>query len=175
MDEYGRKYSCSASGIFLPRAFLDRYRVGGPSVNVLFYSANLKQNIYFSTLLTPLQTNQNKTSEQIFRSHELEKKRTYHQRIIEIEQGHFTPVVFGTNGGMGVEGNCFLKRLVELLSIKQDETYESVMTWLRTRLSFEIIRSIHLSIRGSRTPFRKPSNIADATEDIELNIFKAGL
>jgi hypothetical protein len=31
----------------------------------------------------------------------MEKKRAYNKRVIEIEQGVFTPLVFGTNGAMG--------------------------------------------------------------------------
>ena len=29
------------------------------------------------------------------------KKREYNERILEVENGSFTPLVFGTNGGMG--------------------------------------------------------------------------
>ena len=37
--------------------------------------------------------------------------------------GSFTPLVFGTNGGMGADCNCFLKRLAEKLSEKNEEPY----------------------------------------------------
>ena len=119
-------------------------------------------NAFFDVRVTHLnsKTNQNKTTNQIFKSHEMEKKRHYHQRIIEVEQGHFTPLVFGTNGVIGVEGSCFLK---------------SVMTWLRTRLSFEIIKSVHVCIRGSRTPFKTIFDRGEMMEDFELNLFNAGV
>ena len=41
---------------------------------------------------------------QIYRQHENEKKRKYATRVLEIEQGTFTPLVFSTTGGMGVKG-----------------------------------------------------------------------
>ena len=55
--------------------------------------------------------------------------------------GSFTPLVFGTNGGMGADCNCFLKRLAEKLSEKNEEPYHITITWIRTLLSFEILRA----------------------------------
>ena len=69
--------------------------------------------------------------------------------------GSFTPLVFGTNGGMGADCNCFLKRLAEKLSEKNEEPYHITITWIRTLLSFEILKSVHTCARGSRTPFHK--------------------
>ena len=37
--------------------------------------------------------------------------------------GSFTPLVFGTYGGMGADCNCFLKRLAEKLLEKNEEPY----------------------------------------------------
>ena len=68
---------------------------------------------------------------------------------------YFTPLVFGTNGGMGVECKCFVKRLAENLLEKNDEPYHITVTWIRSLFSFEILRSVHTCVRGSRTPFRK--------------------
>ena len=134
---------------------------------------------FFDVRVTHVNSNSNSkhTTAEIFKSQEQEKKRKYHQRVIEVEQGHFTPLIFGTNGGIGSEGQLFLKKLATGLSIQQDESYASVMTWLRTKLSFVILKSVHTCIRGSRTPFKKPSYYADtnAVEDCALNVFSAGL
>ena len=73
------------------------------------------------------------------------------------------------NFGIGEEGNRFLRRLSELLSVKENETYAHVMTWLRTKLSFEILKSVHLSVRGSRTPFKKTVVNNEVVED--FNVF----
>ena len=40
---------------------------------------------------------------QIYKKHENEKKRKYAERVMEIEQGTFTPLVFTTTGGMANE------------------------------------------------------------------------
>ena len=98
--------------------------------------------------------NQGKATSTIFKEQE-EKKRKYQQRVLDVEMGSFTPLVFGTNGGMGADCNCFLKRLAEKLSEKNEEPYHITITWIRTLLSFEILRSVHTCVRGSRTPFHK--------------------
>ena len=86
--------------------------------------------------------------------------------------GSFTPLVLGTNGGMGTESHRFLKHLAEKLSQKDGEPYHFVIAWLRTLLSFEILRSVHTSVRGSRTPFRK---IGDFIDGCCLNFNSAGI
>ena len=86
--------------------------------------------------------------------------------------GFFTPLVFGTNGGMGADCNCFLKRLAEKLSEKNEEPYHITITWIRTLLSFEILRSVHTCVRGSTTPFYKIPQ-GDFIDDCGLNASQA--
>ena len=113
------------------------------------------QTAFFDIRVTHVDcpTNQESETNRIFKKHEDEKKREYLERVLEVEHGSFTPLVFGTNGGMGVECSLFVKNLASLLSKKEDEKYATVMEWLRTKLSFEILRSALLCVRGSRTPF----------------------
>ena len=99
----------------------------------------------------------------IFKEQENEKKRKYQQRVLDVEMGSFTPLVFGTNGGMGVECQMFLRHLAEELSKKDGEPYAAV----RTRLSFEILRSVHLCVRGSRKPFRSANEVVN---DFRLSV-----
>ena len=86
--------------------------------------------------------------------------------------GSFTPLVYETNGGMGADCNCFLKRLAEKLSEKNEEPYHITITWIRTLLSFEILRSVHTCVRGSRTPFHKIPQ-GDFIDDRRLNATQA--
>ena len=111
--------------------------------------------------------NQDKPTAMIFKEQANEKKRKYQQRVLNVEMGSFIPLVFGTNGGMGVGYQMFLTNLAEKLSKKDGEPYAVLMTWLRTRLSFEILRSVHLSVRGSRMPFRSAIEVVD---DFRLNV-----
>ena len=86
---------------------------------------------------------------EVYRQHENEKKHQYASRVIEAEQGTFTPLVFTTTGGMVEECKRYHNRLAELLAIKKGEDYAST-SWLRAKVSFAILRSALLCLRGSR-------------------------
>ncbi len=51
----------------------------------------------------------------------------YNQRVREIEQGTFTPLVFTTTGGKGEEFKIYHSQHAELSSIKQGENYAKTM------------------------------------------------
>ena len=95
--------------------------------------------------------------EQIYGQHENGKKRSYAKRVMEIEQGTFTPLVFSTTGGMAEECRRYHSRLAELLAIKKGEDYSTTIAWLmiRTKVSFAIFRAALLCFRGSRTLKRR--------------------
>ena len=83
-----------------------------------------------------------------------------------MEQGTFTPLVLGTNGGMGQECAIFIKHLEAKLAEKENDSYSSVITMLRTKLSFEILKSTLLCVRGTRYTWKKRDN--PAMEDFTL-------
>ena len=78
--------------------------------------------------------------------HELTKKREYGDRIREVENGSFTPLVFATTGGMGREATLFYKRLADQISEKRNTTYSKTMAWIRCTLSFSLLRSAVMCI-----------------------------
>ena len=82
------------------------------------------------------QSNFQKPTSQIYREHEREKKNKYNQRVIDIEKGTFTPLVFTTSGGMAPECERLNKRLAELLAAKRNERYADVIAYIRKRLRF---------------------------------------
>ena len=86
---------------------------------------------------------------QIYKMHEQEKKRQYATRVLEIEKGTFTPLVFTTAGGMGEECLRYHRRLAELLAMKKGEDYAKTMNWIRVKISFSLIRSALVCLRGS--------------------------
>ena len=57
---------------------------------------------------------------QIYAQQECEKKNKYLERILQVEKSSFTPLVFSTYGGMGIEATKFVKRIGELISIKRN-------------------------------------------------------
>ena len=54
---------------------------------------------------------------------------------------HAVVSAVGTNGGMGEECKMFMKHFAEKLAEKDVEGYPIVISWLRTRISFEILRA----------------------------------
>ena len=104
---------------------------------------------------------------QIYRIHENEKKRKYNSRVTEIEQGTFTPLVFTTTGGMADECLRYHSRLAKLLSAKKQESYTTTISWVRAKVSFAILRSALLCLRGSRTPRRRNLDVKDRDLETE--------
>ena len=79
--------------------------------------------------------------------HEKEKKQEYNKRIINIEHGTFTSLVFSVSK----ESSMFHKHITEKTAQKFNESYEKVIIVIRCKLSFTILRSALLCIKGSRS------------------------
>ena len=92
--------------------------------------------------------------QQVYRLHENEKKRQYSSRVLDIEHGTFTPLIFTTTGGK--ECLNYHSRLAELIAIKKGEDYTKTISWIRARTSFALMRSAFIcSLRGNRSTLRK--------------------
>ena len=109
------------------------------------------------------------TPKQIYRMHENEKKGMYSKRVTEIEQGTFTPLIFATTGEMGKECLIYHSRLSELINNKKGEVYSKTMAWIRAKISFSILRSALLCLRGSKTIRKLRCNIDNIDLDVETN------
>ena len=120
------------------------------------------QNAFFDVRITNADTNcqRNTSLSSILKKHEQDKKRGYNRRIMEVEHGTFTPLIFTTTGVMGQECSKFHKALAEKISLKRDERYEDVMRYLRIRFSYLAIKATLLCLRGSRT-IKKANEIGD--------------
>ena len=95
----------------------------------------------------------------LYRNHEQEKMRKYNSRIITVERGSFSPLVYTTFGGMGPQATRYHKRLAGLIAMKRDEDYTHVISHMRTRIRFSVLRSVLIAIRGERgkkSPSSKP-------------------
>ena len=93
----------------------------------------------------------NQTLKAAHKSNENAKKRLYMERVINVEHGTFTPLVFTCLGGMSVECAHFFNRVSDKLSEKRNITTSQGRTWVRRKLSFCLLRATNLCIRGSRT------------------------
>ena len=90
------------------------------------------------------------------RRNEKEKRRQYEERICNIEHGSFTPLVFTTAGGMGPSASTFYKYLSSRLSIRYSKSYSKILNWIRCRLSFSLLRSSIMCLRGARSSYHHP-------------------
>ena len=112
----------------------------------------------------------NLTPEQIYKFHENDKKRLYSSRVLEVERGTFTPLVFTATGGMSNECQRYHSRLAELLAVKKQESYASTIAWIRTRVSFATLRSALVCLRGSRSRRRTTLNIQETDLELEVSV-----
>ena len=116
-------------------------------------------------------TYKNKSTRQVYRIHEQQKKRVYNERVMQIEKASFTPIVMSTFGGMGDDANKFHKRLALLIAEKKNERYEDVLSYMRTRLRFCVLRSTLLSIRGIRGKMKKTEETTPIS-DVTYNLMR---
>ena len=58
-------------------------------------------------------------------------------------------------------------RLAQLIAIKKGEQYAKTISWIRTRTSFALLRSVLVCLRGSRT-WRVPCDIKNVDVDVEV-------
>ena len=91
----------------------------------------------------------------------------YAKRVIAVEQGTFTPLVYTTTGGIGKECQRFHSRLAELIAAKMGEQYWTSISWICTKVSFAIFRSAILCLRGSRTTRRGFKNLNKTDFEIQ--------
>ena len=107
----------------------------------------------------------------IYGRHEKEKKRSYNHRVMTVEQGTFTPLVFSVFGTAAPECQVFLKHLLTKIADKRQEKYSDVVNWVRCKISFICIRSCLMCLRGTRVKAMDSSVSKDfGMDSIESNL-----
>lgn len=114
------------------------------------------------------QCHRNLSLEAAHRRNEGEKTRAYAERVQNVDQGSFTPLVFTTSGGMGPRTRGFYARLAEVLAQKKQQPRSSVVAWMRCRLSFSLLRSALLCLRGTRSPAPRSTDVVGL--DFEMTV-----
>ena len=123
------------------------------------------QRAFFDvTVFNPFaQSHQNSSLEKNFAASEKDKKRKYNQRVLELEHGTFSPLVFTPYGGASRETEHVIRTLCTKVAAKRKLAYGKIMNWLRTQISFVLVRGAILCIRGSRD-WRKIETNLDEVE-----------
>ena len=78
-------------------------------------------------------------------------------------------MIFSINGGEGAESLAFHRHrhIAEKIAQKTEDRFEHVITWIRTKLSFLILRAGLMCIRGSRSYFVK--NQSSVVDDFRIS------
>ena len=97
----------------------------------------------------------------VHEKHEQEKKVKYAARVVEVENASFTPLVFSCFGGMSRECSMFFKRLSEKLAEKRNLTTSEATCFIRTKISFALVKALVLCIRGSRGARERPCPVSE--------------
>ena len=119
-------------------------------------------------MFNPLaQSYMNQTLKAAHKLNENSKKREYAERILNVEHGSFTPLVFSCLGGMSPECTHFFNRVADKISEKRDINNSKGRAWVRTKLSFCLLRTTHLCIRGSRS---RRQNMQESVADTNIQV-----
>ena len=88
----------------------------------------------------------------------ISKKLKYEPRVINVEKGTFSPLIFSCTGGAGPSATRVIKQAASKLSLKNDDSYANIITFIRTKISFALLWSSVLCLRGSRS-LRRPQPV----------------
>ena len=137
-------------------------------LQILGFWSRQRRAFFDITAFSPFaRSYKNKSLSSCFTMHEKRKKREYQERLRNVEHADFTPLVIATTEDIGPEGSMMLKRLAKNLAEKREMYISVVAGWLRCRLSFAILRSALICLRGSR-PFRPKDDKADDAIDLAV-------
>ena len=110
-----------------------------------------ERTLFDVKIFNPLAKSCPKIIRDSYKYHEELKKVKYEQRIRDFENSTFNPLVFSSTGGAGPSASKVRKRLAQKISEKREEKYSDVMSFIRTKISFALLKSSILCIRGCRT------------------------
>ena len=88
------------------------------------------------------------------RLHEEQKRRMYEERVINVEHASFTPLIFTIAGGMGKEAQKVYSNIAESIAMSRGQSKSVVVAWMRSKISFSLLRSAVRCVRGTRSKTR---------------------
>ena len=123
------------------------------------------QNAFFDIRLTNVNANsqKNQSVETVLRKHEKEKKTSHNSRIMNVKHETFTPLVFSLTGSEGQEASMFHKHIAQKISAKTEENYDIALSLIKCKLSFLILRSVLICVRGSRSVSKDHVHLDDVS------------
>ena len=95
----------------------------------------------------------------------LDMKRMHDEQVRKVERGTFSPLVFSCSGGIGPAAAVVYRRFATLISEKCGHSYSQMLFWIRCNLSYTLLRSAVMCIRGSRSSHHR-CNLHDPAIDL---------
>ena len=69
---------------------------------------------------------------------------------------------------MGVEAAALFKRVAEKISWKTGQNYSDVMSFVRRRLRFDLLKTCLIALRGYRG--KNASSMAEPIDELDMNL-----
>jgi len=101
---------------------------------------------------------QEPTEEQCYKKNEQETKRAYDQHVREVECGVLIIRRNGTNSQHG------LQRISSIIAQKHDKTYSKTFDCISCKLSYSLLRSAIMCLRGPRSSIHHPTTSPDTMD-----------
>ena len=89
-----------------------------------------------------------KTKKDAHKYHESIKRNKNEERIRETEHSSFSALVFACLGGAGPSASRVMKQLATKISENRGEPYADTISYIRTKISFALLRSCVFCLRG---------------------------
>ena len=135
------------------------------------------QNAFFDIKLMNPNADSYQTipTRRVYERAEQAKRRSYNERILNVEQGTFCPLIFSVTGGSGLEAKTFLKILSGRIADKTNQDYSCVMNFMKCKMAFMIRRLVLLCVRGSRSTPKFKDISENCVSDFEFACFASKL
>ena len=93
-----------------------------------------------------------------YRRHKMEKWYNYERRVLDVEHGSCTPLVFSMSGGWGPSATITFRRLASLISNKVSQLYSATLGFIHCKIAFSLIdSSAVMCLRGARSLIHNPA------------------
>ena len=127
------------------------------------------ERTYFDVRVTHpgAKSNAGKSLDKLLNVNEKEKQTKYSSRVINTEKSSFVPLVFSTGGSSAPQCQRHHRRVAELISNKRSEQYSHIMSYIRTRVRFALLKSVLMAVRGIRG---KPSQRSTPVSHVPFNL-----
>ena len=132
-----------------------------------FWGGGRQHAFFHVRMFNPFtQSYRNTSMAQCYHQNEAKKRRSYDERVKEVEQALFSPLVFSTAGGMGATATVVYKRIAAMIAEMHEKLYGKTIHWICCCLNFFLLRSTTMCFCGARSAVHRPAGPFISTMDL---------